>query len=251
MNQGARTMFSTSFLDPVANVSVAPAKREAGRRLDAQGVRNYLQGVFSATPAVPAHPNVGGPMQDLLYIATSYTTTNYYPDPSGIQLQLTDTIYDVRSFTNFADYYYVDQSLIATQGTNPFQYVITYNDVPVSGTTLISSPDILQPSPQSNPPATTYTSGVSESFGGSFGFNEAQGFNASVNASLTISNSTTVTVPPIQIWNMADPDSGDAAWEYGFSTPPNAGISTTLIAPPPGPPAAGARREPPSGAGPG
>jgi hypothetical protein len=226
INQGGRTMFSTSILPPMVHVSVASADREAGLRLDAQGVRTYLQGVFTATPAVPAQPKVGGPVQDLLAIANSYSITNLYHDDSGAQLQLTDTIYNVRSFLNAADYYYVSQELIARQGTNKFTYLDTYNNVP--DTTLSRSPIILQPSPQSNPPATTYSSSVSFSIGGSVGFNQAQGFNASVNASVSVSNSTTVTVPPIQIFNLANLVTGDTQWEYAFSTPPQPTVTTAL-----------------------
>jgi hypothetical protein len=142
------------------------------------------------------------------------------------QLQLTDTIYDVRSFTNRADYYYVNQELLATQGTNPFSYLFTQNQVPDS--TLILPPSILQPSPQSNPSATTYTSGVTFSIGGSAGVNAAQGLNASLNFNLSISNSTTVTVPPIQILNLANPIAGVPAWEYHFDTAPQTGVTTAL-----------------------
>jgi hypothetical protein len=226
INQGGRTMFSTSILPPMVHVWVAPADREMGRRLDAQGVRTYLQGVFSATPADPATPNVGGPVQDLLAIANAYSSTNLYHDGSGTQLQLTNTIYDVRSFTNNADYYYVNQELIATQGTSAFKYVFTQSQVP--DTTLTTPPILTQLSPQSNPPATTYTSGVTETIGGSFGVNEAQGLNASLNASLAISNSTTQTIPPIQIFNLANPQAGVTEWEYAFSDPPQPGVTTTL-----------------------
>jgi hypothetical protein len=226
INEGARTVFSTSILDPQAHVSVAPSKRVTGQRLAAQGVRNFLQKAFSVTPAVAAPPNLGGPMQDLLNIANAYTSTNLYTDDSGAQLQLTDTIYNVRSFTNSADYYYVNQELLATQGTNPFTYLFTQNMVP--DTTLTVPPSIIQPSPNSNPPATTYTSGVSTTIGGSFGINEGSGLNASLNASITISNSTTQTIPPIQIFNLVNPKSGVTEWEYAFSTPPQQGVSTAL-----------------------
>jgi hypothetical protein len=165
-------------------------------------------------------------MQNLLDIANAYVTTYLYADNSGLEFQLTDTIYDVRSFTNNADYYYVNQELIVTQGTNQFGYVYTQNRV--LDTTLISPPSIIQPSPNSNPSAMTYTSGVSETVGGSFGVNAAQGLNASVNASISISNSTTVTVPPIEIFNEVDPKAGVAAWEYAFSKPPATGVTTTL-----------------------
>jgi hypothetical protein len=229
IDQGGRTIFSTSILPPTTHVSVAPADRKAGRQLNAQDVRTYLQGLFSATPAVPAQPEVSATPVDLLSVAAAAMTTNLYHDDSGAELQLTDTVYSVRSFTNSADYYYVLQELIAKAGTTPFAYVITYNtEYYPNGINAAPPPVLLQPSPQSNPPATTYSVGASLSIGGSFGINEAQGLNASINASVTISSSTSVTVPPIQIYNQVDPASGNTQWEYWFSNPPQQGEASTF-----------------------
>src|SRR5262249_1811495 len=225
---GGRTIFSTSILPPTAHVSVAPADRQAGRRYDAQGVRAYLPGVFSATPAVPAQPKVSRAALDLLNVASAYMTTNLYHDDSGAELQLTDTVYDVRSFTNSADYYYVLQELIAKAGTNSFTYVGTYTPLGYPTTVTNIHPVILQPSPQENPGTTTYTSGVSWSIGGSAGINQNQGLNASLNWNVTVSNSVSVSVPPIQIRNPLDPATGLACWVYWFTKPPVPGDTMTF-----------------------
>ena len=73
--------------------------------------------------------------------------------------------------------------------------------MPTGAVPLLETPTLLNPSPQSNPGTTSYTTGCSVTVGGSVGINEAQGFNAILNASVTVTNTQTVTVPPISTCN--------------------------------------------------
>ncbi len=225
--QGDRTVFSTYILPPTTHVQVPRGDRKEGRQLDAQGVNKYLQQVFAATPAVPAQPQLGGPAQDLLTIANAYAQTIQYNDTSGAQLQLTDTVYDVRSFTNMADYYYVSQELITKAGTDPLASVLLQSQTNLQNPQG-TPPVILELSPQSNPQTTTYTSNVGWSISGSIGVSTSSGLNASITAGVSVSNSTTVPVPPISIQNLADPMAGTTKWNYVFNNPPAPGESNTF-----------------------
>jgi IPT/TIG domain/RTX calcium-binding nonapeptide repeat (4 copies) len=217
-DQGGRTVFSTSILPPTAHVPVARADRKEGRQQDAQGVSSYLQRIFSATPAVPAQPNLGGPAQDLMAIANADVQTQLYHDDSGAELQLTNTIYSVRSFTNKVDYYYVLQEIISKAGTGSMAWVASLNGPGVQNP---QGPHavILQPSPQSNPQTTSYTSDVAWSISGSIGFSAADGFNASISGGVAVSNAVNVQVPPIAIQVRSDPALGFTQWNYTFANP--------------------------------
>jgi hypothetical protein len=226
-DQGGRTVSSTFVLPPIVQVPVAPGNRKLGRAEAAQSVRAYLQGIFSAPPAVPARPKAGGPAQDLLAISTATMNTQLYYDVSGAAIQVTNTVYSVRSFTNSEDFYYFLQEVISKVGTAPFASVTAANEY-VFGEDFIDSPTLLQPSPQSNPGTTTYTSSTSWSIGGSIGYNQAQGFNASISGGVSVTNSQVVQVPPIQIVNRSDPVYGAAWWDYVFNTATSSGNSYTF-----------------------
>src|SRR5262249_9859699 len=91
------------------------------------------------------------------------------------------------------------------------------------------TPLTLQPGPQSNPSTTTVTSSVSKTIGGSIGWNESQGVNASFGMSVTIANSTSTTVPPIMINYSGTPATGQTSWVYSQpGAQVNAGTTTTL-----------------------
>jgi hypothetical protein len=77
----------------------------------------------------------------------------------------------------------------------------------------------LSPSPPTTLESTTYTSGESETLGGSFGFNQAQGLNASISGSVTISNSESVTVPPVVVNYNGDPSTATTVWDATIKFP--------------------------------
>jgi hypothetical protein len=228
IDQGGQTTFSTSILPPTVHVSVAPADRKLGQQEDARGVRAFLQGVFSPTPAVAAQANLGGDSQDLLAISNAYVQTSYYHDDSGTQLQLTTTINSVRSFDNKTDYYYVLQEVIAKAGPSSLASVYLTNSAQLQNPQG-PYPVIIQPGPQSNPQATTVSSEVGWSISGTFGLSTSEGLNASLTAGVNVSNSLSTQVPPISILNQADPASGSTAWIYTFNSPP-ADNSSTIFA---------------------
>src|SRR5262249_45073050 len=66
------------------------------------------------------------------------------------------------------------------------------------------------------------TSSVSTTIGGSIGFNEAQGFNASVSDSTTVSNSKTTTYPPVDVFNQVKLATGVALFSYKVRHPSHA-----------------------------
>ena len=63
---------------------------------------------------------------------------------------------------------------------------------------------------------TEVTSGVSLSLGGSIGYNEADGVNATGPVGLSIENSTTKIVPPVIINNDSDLVTGEPQWRKTF-----------------------------------
>jgi hypothetical protein len=73
---------------------------------------------------------------------------------------------------------------------------------------------LLQPSPQTTMEATTVTSSVSQTVGGSVGWDGLNGLDASVSGSVTISNSKTTTIPPISIFLDTNLVTGRTGWVY-------------------------------------
>ena len=132
-------------------------------------------------------------------------------------------MYGARSFLNQSDFFYVLQE--ADFHANP-RATDNSGDTTTTLALPATNPVILQPSPQTTMSTTSLTSGVSTTIGGSIGFNEAQGFNASLSASTTISNSMTTTYPPIDILNSVNLATGVADFIYGVATPSQAAGST-------------------------
>jgi hypothetical protein len=116
VQQGGRTISSASVLMPQDKIPAKPAARKAGIKAADQFARNYLVGVFSATPTLPAPP-ASGQSIDLLKIADAYQTSIVREDNSGHAVQIVNTFFSARSFTNRKDVYYVQQE-IAIQGSS-------------------------------------------------------------------------------------------------------------------------------------
>src|SRR5205807_2278332 len=98
----------------------------------------------------------------------------------GDAVQIVDTVYGVRSFMNQADFFYVLQETdnTANAGATSFNMSrnLTFPRQPFKPGIL----GILQPSPQTTMSTTSATSGVNYTIGGSIGYNQQQGFNASI-----------------------------------------------------------------------
>ncbi|HUC10219.1 MAG TPA: hypothetical protein VL985_07300 [Stellaceae bacterium] len=67
-----------------------------------------LSQVFSATAIVPQVPN-DAPANDLTKLANSYTSSALSSDSNGNVIHMVNSVWDVRSFLNQADFYYVFQ----------------------------------------------------------------------------------------------------------------------------------------------
>jgi hypothetical protein len=217
IDQGGRSIFSISILTPTARVKTTPAQRRAAKKLNVRSERAYFDQILTATPAVPALPRAADPENNLLDLANAYQSSIRSTNSAGVAVQIVDTVYAARSFSNQQDLFYDDQEIDLSGPLNSLKLAYGGNQVlPWSPTVpgLLLPPQIIQPSPQSNPGTTTITSGVNYTVGGSIGWNAAQGFNASVNTSSTITKSTTTTVPPIAISYQADLSNGNSQWNY-------------------------------------
>jgi hypothetical protein len=219
VNQGGRTDYSTSIVLPQKiDVPATPAQLQAGERAYSRTELTYLKKVFAATPATPPPPRVSGAAQDLLQIASANSTSWLWPTGvPGASLQVVNTVYAARSFNENADYYYVLQEVDAQNGDDPYLAVAVVNNILYQGVAFPPPifPVTIQPSPQTNLSATTYTSSEGWSIGGSVGVNLAQGFSDAFNWGVSVNNSQTVTVPPTQILYLGDLTTGRTRWDYG------------------------------------
>jgi len=227
VQQDGRTLYSISILPPGTNAPAVPGRRLATAQANAQVIRASLANVFTTTPTMPAAPAADDPQANLINLANAYQyVLQPKPNANGDYIQIVNTVYGVRSFDNAKDLFYVLQEIdyynaqSANQQilppsiggnrvyfTNHAKNVISENRIPTT----------LQPSPQSNPGTTSVTSGVSLALNGGLGYNQAQGFNASVGGSLTISNSETTTFPPIVITYQGNPAVASTEWTYQFA----------------------------------
>jgi hypothetical protein len=183
-------------------------KKSQQRTADANDIK-ALERIFSAIPVVPGAPP-GDDQQNLLSLAESYESHAIQSDSFGNQAQLTNSVWAARSFQNSADFYYVLQEAdyaLAAELLNSWSNEAD-TSLPYQNVTL------LQPSPQTTREATQVTSGVSTSVGVSVGFNTAQGLNASVTRTTTISNSKSTTVPAMSITNNANFSDASTEWLY-------------------------------------
>jgi hypothetical protein len=227
INQGGRTLFSTSLLTPVVNVPATPAQRLAGSRAVNQGDRAYLAGVFTPTPAVPAPPQNADPQNNILQLADAYESSAHSSDSYGADAQLVDTVWDARSFTNQVDYYYVQQEFDVTQGaTGGITNVLPSAEILLPLSFSAGPPEIIQPSPLANPGTTTITTGVNKTVGGSIGWSEVQGLNVSINGGATFINQTSTTSPPIAIQYLPTLSAASPNWTF---TPTNGAIPEATV----------------------
>jgi hypothetical protein len=172
-----------------------------------------LSQVFSTTAIVPQLPE-DSPENNLINLADSVSQHIIGPkDSYGNQLQITNRVYSVRSFGQKSDLYYVNQELDV--------YSFGDDDTIVGVATSVNnlSPwgdSLIKTSPDSTQCTTSTTSGVSESIGGSAGWNQQQGFNAVLTGGVTISDSQTVTCPAIIIENQSNL-TNTSQWEYDWT----------------------------------
>src|SRR5262249_19157311 len=163
--------------------------------------------VFSATPVVPERPVGDSPQQDLLQLASSYETNLKTSNSAGDQLQVVNMVWAARSFAQMQDYYYVRQEIDAGIGSflppPRFEPLVNVTDAwgvfsflsAIAGPA--AAPTVIQTGPETTMETTTETTGVNFSIGGSVGYNQAQGLNATFSFGLTIIDTKTTTIPPV------------------------------------------------------
>jgi hypothetical protein len=160
------------------------------------------------------------PSNDLQNLADSYTSHVVNQDTSGSGVQIANSVWAVRSFQNKADFYYVSQEADYWQGADeaiqiPFWVGFADNTFwsPITNSAL------LQPSPASTNCSESTTSGVNWNIGGSAGWNQTQGANATLTGGVSVSNSKTITCPSTTITNQGDPGTGEAKWTFSTFAP--------------------------------
>ncbi len=217
VDEGAQALGSTSVLLPEVKVPTTPGEQAAGKKAVIQGDRAYLDGIFTATPAIAAPPQLADSPPNLADLATAYTSSIRSSYDNGEADQIIDTVYAARSFTNQEDLYFVDQE-IDVSGESKAVNVIGGGGQPVSlgpsSQWLTQVPEIRQPSPQSNPATTSIETGTDTHVGGSIGWSQTEGLNAEVSGGATFINTTTTEVPPIKITYAGIVDSGIPLWQF-------------------------------------
>jgi hypothetical protein len=209
------TNYITEIVAPRAH-SATPA-RPAGRRQADQGDLLSYSKTFAAIPESPSLPG-DTPKNDLTNLANSYQNKSRASDDQGDAIQVLNTIWSARSFLNQADYYYLLEEFdVEYGGIAPISGwangISSFQDFP--------STIIIQPSPQSTMETTSETASVSYTLGGSVGWNQKQGVNASVSGSVTVTKSKTITFPPVQIQNMTDLTQASGNWIYTVNDLPS------------------------------
>lgn len=212
---GGRTHEITELTAPGKPVVDASdmSRAEARRR----GERNRLE-LLSRTfaeAAVMPEASLGDDPDSLLALADSkqsIATGNDYD--TGNTIQLVTNVWSARSFENHFDIYYFEQELDASlnwpAGVRGWTNIVTTFPDPLNGTT--QSATLIQPSPQSTLETTSVTSGVTQNYSGTIGFNQQQGSNVSGTGGVSIINSKTTQVPPIQVTN--EPQTPVTGWSY-------------------------------------
>lgn len=187
-----------------------------------------LSRVFSAGAIVPEPPG-DTPENNLIQLADSYTSRTTAENEDGSQVQIVNSVWNVRAFEQQQDLYYVLQEVdYYWSAQQPAEVLWTNSaNTAVDPQSVSTPPGIIQTSPASTQDVTSVTSGVSWDVGGSAGWNQMQGLNAAISGGVNISNSQTVTYPPIGIDNQSDPDAGVAAWTNALAPP--AGGESELI----------------------
>jgi hypothetical protein len=195
----------------------APASPAAKRFMDQRNLE-LLSQVFSATAIVPESSN-NNPTNDLLKLADSYTSNAIQHDSNGNAVQMTNMVWDVRSFQNQADFYYVQQN--ANYRFAPGQpHYLWGNLAHTELTDTTANPILISSSPPSTQCSVSTTSSTTWDVGGSAGWNATQGLNALLTGGVSVSSSMTVSCPPTQIENQSNIINGHLNWVYQTVNPP-------------------------------
>jgi Ca2+-binding RTX toxin-like protein len=201
---------------------LAHTERLAGGRQPDEFTIESLSRVFSAGAIVPQARN-DTPANDITNLADSHTFTAKQKDDSGFQVQVTDSVWGVRSFQNQTDFYYVQQTAKYEVGL-PGVVLEAFADSQIDAPLV--PPTIIQASPQTTQCMETTGSSVDYSIAGSAGWNATQGLNAALTGGVAISNSQSITCPQITILYAPNLSTGFLFWQY--TTPPAEGTISFL-----------------------
>jgi hypothetical protein len=206
-----QTHESTSVLLPRQGKLVGDKRKADDNAIE------WLSQVFSGRPIVPGlAPGDDGTCQNVLpteclqSLANSYQSKIRVEGSIGDAVQIVNTVWGARSFNNQLDLYYILQE---TDYSGPISAGGTATGANNSLVQPGVAPTTIQPSPQTTGETTTITSGLSSSFGGNLGYNQMQGFNATASAGLTVSDSTTFTVPPLIVTYNGNLNTGETVWD--------------------------------------
>lgn len=202
-----QTHFQSSLLQD------RPTSATAHRRSDENRVA-FLSRFFAGAAVVPGNaPTDGGP-PNLVDFANSYESSNVVQDSSGDQIQLVNTAWSARAFMSGVDYYYVKQEVDYFANV-PYPGALTswFNETATSIPSSLNE-TLFQTNPGSTMETTSYTNSVAKSISETVGVNESQGLNASTTVGVTIADSKTYNVPPVQITNRSIPASAIPSWSY-------------------------------------
>ena len=172
------------------------------------GLVQWLSRVFSATAMVPQAP-ADSPSNDLQTLANSYTSSAVFGPANGPNARLSNSVWDVRSFQNKSDFYYVRQTLEAFL-PSPQLFLSTALENLISS--FSATPGLVQTSPASTTCSESTTSSVGWNAGGSAGWSGQQGPNAVLTGGVSVSNSETVSCPNTKIVNDSNPGTGRTVW---------------------------------------
>jgi hypothetical protein len=180
--------------------------------------------VFSATAIVPQAPG-DSPSNDLQKLADSYTSSALNQGGIG-SVQITNSVWDVRSFQNQADFYYVAQE-VDYNLTWSFEdaFVVDSADSSIYYT-FNQPPGLIQTSPASTQCSVSTTSGMSWNIGGSAGWNYQQTANATLTGGVSVNASQTISCPATTIVNDSNPATGETQWGYETFNPSYPNLSS-------------------------
>jgi hypothetical protein len=202
---------ASQVADYSSGIVLSPSPQLAYRRDPHPRTIELLSRVFSATAIVPEPPR-DSPENNLLQIANSYSSSMIATNSSDDQIQLTNLVWNVRSFDQQQDLYYVLQEVDYYQSPSHHNAVGWGG---LAGNRMTPASSTIQTSPASTHCVTSTTSGVSYTAGARTGWNQLQGLDAALSGGVTISNSKTTTCPAVTIENRTDPNTAETAWTYG------------------------------------
>jgi RTX calcium-binding nonapeptide repeat (4 copies) len=177
---------------------------------------SQLQTAAAQSKISPTAVGDGTP-NNLQSIADSYLADTSYTEPTyGVSTQINNSAWAVRSFANQTDFYYVLQEVDYYEpGGNTNNLFAFFNEEAVNiPQSSLQTGEIAatQTSPASTQCSSSTTSGVDWSVGGSAGWNQQQGFNASVNGGVSVVNTKTVSCPGTSITNITQITSAQTGW---------------------------------------